>query len=211
MPTTYLFGLGNPGARYAHSRHNAGRDAVLHIVAEQGAIWERDKHCRAEMSTPFMVGEVCVQGVVSETYMNDSGSVARCVVEKGRRADISGDALILVHDDIDLPLGTVRVAKGRGAGGHRGVEDVMRHLGTKDVLRVRIGVLPVRPDGSIRKPRTGEQVVRFVLRKGDVLYSEHLEAQCVHVADAITVLLTVPYDRAVEYIHRNYSGVTPAL
>jgi peptidyl-tRNA hydrolase, PTH1 family len=213
MFTMYIFGLGNPGKRYEHSRHNAGRDAVLYLVAKRNAVWERDRCCHAEMSTPFFVGEVFVKGVLSEGYMNHSGSVARCVLRNNAEQDtgVMGERMILIHDDIDLPVGTLRVAKGKGAGGHKGVEDVMRQLGTKDVLRVRIGVLPVGDDGQVRKPRAGEQIVRFVLRRGDEAYTAHLDTQCVQVYDAIEALCTMPHDRAVAYIHRTYSGAMPAL
>jgi len=198
MEMMFVFGLGNPGEKYEHTRHNAGRDAVLLFAKEHDASWKMDSECTARISNQFHVGAMPVRCAIPETYMNNSGSAVRCAAERAPTTP----TVVVVHDDIDLALGTVRVAKNKGAGGHNGVTDVIEHLGTKDFIRVRIGVIPTRADGSLRKPSAGEQILRFVLRSGNNKDAELLEKACAEAANALTLLCTMPYERAVEKIHR---------
>ncbi len=134
-------GLGNPGTRYAGTRHNAGSRAVERLASKLGV---KLKSSRALAR----VGDVHVDGVrlilgCPTTYMNESGrAVAALVRQKG----IQPDRLVVVHDEIDLPAGILRVKFGGGTAGHLGVDSVVASLGTKDFYRVRIGVgRPVNP------------------------------------------------------------------
>ena len=127
----YLIGLGNPGEEYEKSRHNAGRR-----VAETVDLGRR------------------VKKIQSDTFMNTSGGAVKKVVTSARKSE----RLIVVHDDIDLPLGTMKISFGRGSGGHKGVESVQRALKTKNFVRVRIGIAPAK------RPRGDGAVVSFVIK-----------------------------------------------
>jgi PTH1 family peptidyl-tRNA hydrolase len=128
-------GLGNPGTRYGGTRHNAGSRAVERLAKKLGV---RLKSNRA----PALAGDAHIDGVrlvlaCPSTYMNESGrAVAALVRQKG----IDPEHLIVVHDEIDLPAGSLRIKFGGGSAGHHGVDSVVNALGTRDFYRVRIGV-----------------------------------------------------------------------
>jgi PTH1 family peptidyl-tRNA hydrolase len=138
-------GLGNPGTRYAGTRHNAGSRAVERLAIQLG-VKLRSSRALAR------VGDVHIDGgrlilACPTTYMNESGrAVAALVRQKG----IEHDRLIVVHDEIDLPAGALRIKFGGGTAGHHGVDSVAASLGTKDFYRVRIGV--GRPGNPLQDP-----------------------------------------------------------
>lgn len=142
----FVIGLGNPGKAYEHTRHNAGFLAVDAFAKEQGypAFKSSAKH-QALLSegTEVILAK-------PQTFMNKSGVSAKSLLKQ------DGE-LVVIHDDIDIPLGTVKVSKGRGSAGHKGVESVMEQLGSKDFTRIRIGIQPLAG-----KP---ENVEDFVLQK----------------------------------------------
>lgn len=145
-----VVGLGNPGSKYEHTRHNIGRDIV-----------QMFQTCRQEPPSDI----VDVQVILPDTYMNLSGGpVAKALGKYKTERTENAKRLIVVHDDIDLPFGEVKISRSRGSGGQKGVEDILKAIGTKDFIRVRIGIIPVY-FGTPRKPRGGDAVTRFVLKK----------------------------------------------
>lgn len=136
-----VVGLGNPGTRYAGTRHNAGK-RVVELLASRLSVKLRSSRVLARVGEAHVNGTRLVLACPS-TYMNESGrSVAGLLRLKG----IAPDRLIVVHDEIDLPAGALRVKFGGGAAGHRGVNSVAGALGILDFYRVRIGVgRPVNP------------------------------------------------------------------
>ncbi len=131
---TLIVGLGNPGGRYAGTRHNVGW-AVVDVLARR----LRSRWRRAGFPAEVAEGELGGRRVVLVkplTYMNRSGEAVAAAL---RRYGAEG-GVILVHDDLDLPPGRVRVRPGGGAGGHRGVLSVQAALGTEEVGRVRVGI-----------------------------------------------------------------------
>lgn len=154
-----VVGLGNPGKKYEHTRHNVGRLVVEQLAATIVAgAWRRDK--RNERSvTQGAVRTAPVTLIVPESYMNRSGIAVR-----PEQAYFTPQArYIVVHDDIDLPFGAIRVSFNRGAGGHNGVDSLIRTLKTKAFVRVRIGVAPTTASGTIKKPRGEALVERYLL------------------------------------------------
>lgn len=138
-----IVGLGNKGEEYASTRHNVGR-----MVAEQ---------CKGSaVETYAMI-------VTPDTYMNLSGGpVAKAIQGK------SVEQLIVIHDDIDVPFGTIKISTNKGSGGQKGVEDVIKALGSNAFVRVRVGIAPVFL-GVMRKPHGGDAVARFVLKPFGIL------------------------------------------
>jgi PTH1 family peptidyl-tRNA hydrolase len=136
-----LVGLGNPGAKYEGTRHNIGKDIVSKVSFQPG-----------------------VRILTPETYMNLSGGpVAKALGATKQERALHAPRLIVVHDDLDVPFGEVKVSTSRSAGGHNGVADIIKAIGSKDFVRVRIGVLPVFL-GQPRRPKGGA-VEAFVLKK----------------------------------------------
>jgi len=144
-----VVGLGNPGPRYRYTRHNVGF-MVIHRWA--GALGVRLLSRRFEAkssSARFQDRELLL--LCPQTFMNLSGkSVKRCADSLSVRTE----DILVVHDDLDLPLGRVKVAKRGGDGGHKGIQSLFDHLGTREFSRVKIG---------IGRPKEGEAIQEFVL------------------------------------------------
>lgn len=148
MPDKLILGLGNPGERYRRTRHNLGFRVVDELARRAGVGVER-LECGA------LVGEG--DGVLlakPQTYMNRSGHAARCLVE---RHGFASSGLLVVYDDLALPLGRLRLRGKGGPGGHRGMESVLENLRTDEVPRLRLGIAPEAGAPS------GEEQVEFVL------------------------------------------------
>jgi len=155
----YIVGLGNPGAEYEATRHNAGRMVLAHLFETHGFAEPVPSAKYASLIAEGEVAGASALVMFPETFMNKSGSAVAKAVTSVAKAK----KLIVVYDEIDLPLGTLRVAYGRGAGGHRGLDSIIRALKTKDFVRVRVGVSPVTPAGKLKKPKGEGAVVDFLL------------------------------------------------
>lgn len=175
-PVSWLIaGLGNPGEEYAHTRHNAGFLVVDELAREAGARFWKDE-CGAKTARARMAGaEVLL--AMPQSFMNTSGGpVSKLCREYG----VAPDRLIVIHDELDIPAGTIRVKFGGGHAGHNGLRSICDKLGSRDWFRVRIGI--GRPPG--RMP-----VADFVLKRprGE---EEDLFAQAVHEgAEAVPYLM----------------------
>jgi len=134
-------GLGNPGERYATSRHNVGRMVVDQMAREAGERFRKARFLPAE-TAEIRLGDHRVLLVRALQHMNDSGPAYASVAKKHR---IEPDHLIAVHDELDLPPGTLRVKLGGGNNGHNGLRSLQRSLRTPEFLRVRVGI--GRPPG----------------------------------------------------------------
>lgn len=155
----HIIGLGNIGDKYTFTRHNVGF-SVLDFVREKWNFgdWIINLGISAHISLGEINGEK-VSLVKPNTYMNKSGDTVYAIKKRG--ADISSFAVL--HDDIDMPLGKVRIIFGRGSGGHRGIESITEALGTKNFLRFKIGISPVSFFGRVKKPQGEMAVNKFVL------------------------------------------------
>jgi PTH1 family peptidyl-tRNA hydrolase len=153
QPTEKMIcGLGNPGPSYANTRHNAGFRVVAGIAAAKGikdAAWTTNRglarFCAAD------VEGAAVALVQPLTFMNLSGQAVRPLL---RRFNLAAADLLVVHDDLDLPFGAIRMRAEGSAGGHRGVQSIIDELGTREFTRLRIGV---------GRPPEGEDAVAYVL------------------------------------------------
>lgn len=146
-PGTHLVvGLGNPGPKYAATRHNVGQMVLDHIASAAGARFSAARRAQAVV----VEGRLGLPGadervVLAEptTYMNTSGGPVKALASY---YDIPPERIVVVHDEVDIPFDTIRVKRGGGEGGHNGLRDITKALGTKDYLRVRVGV--GRPAGQ---------------------------------------------------------------
>jgi peptidyl-tRNA hydrolase, PTH1 family len=137
MENLYLIvGLGNPGAEYARTRHNAGFLVAERLAERWRVSWAYEKKFSARLACAQR-GERRVLLCEPQTYMNASGEAVGAVMGFYRMA-LSG--LLVVVDDADLPLGELRLRPGGSSGGHHGLESIEQHLGTRDYARVRIGI-----------------------------------------------------------------------
>jgi len=145
-----IVGLGNPGPDYARTRHNAGFWLVDALPGAAGA-WKNESRFGGALCRLILWGHDC-RVLKPTTFMNRSGQSIAAV---SRFYRIPPEAILVVHDDLDLPAGTVRVKRGGGDGGHNGLKDTIAQLGSRDFLRLRLGV---------GHPGQREKVVGWVLK-----------------------------------------------
>jgi len=159
---TVIVGLGNPGGEYVGTRHNAGRMAVEAFATYMDfEPFTLRKTAQASITDGAVVGEK-VQLVLPEVFMNQSGKGVTSFVKSVKGAK----KLLVVRDDLDLPIGTIKMTvHGRGSGGHKGVESIMRALKTKEFAQLKIGISGSTAKGKVRKPPHGERVVNHVIGK----------------------------------------------
>ena len=154
-----IVGLGNPGKEYEKTRHNAGRMAVELIATQNGCDeFAFNKAANASVAKGQVGGGNAVL-VLPETMMNLSGKAVGAFV----KTPAAAKKLLVVHDDLDLPLGTIKMVAGRGSGGHKGVESIMRALKTKDFARIRVGISAAGKKNQAKKVSGEEKVIKHVI------------------------------------------------
>ncbi|OGZ97860.1 MAG: hypothetical protein A2679_01070, partial [Candidatus Sungbacteria bacterium RIFCSPHIGHO2_01_FULL_54_26] len=156
-----IVGLGNPGEEYQRTRHNCGRIAVEFFAETMKFTGFRTDKTKKTTMASAMVGKSAVALVLPDTFMNKSGSAVRKYVKSQKAAE----RLIVVYDDLDLPLGKMKISFDRSSGGHKGIESVQRAVKTQKFIRVRIGVSPSTASGALRKPEGKKVVNNFILTK----------------------------------------------
>ena len=131
-----IVGLGNPGAKYAETRHNAGFWFLDLLAKSSGAVFRTQSKFHAELAKTSLYGHDCIL-VKPMTFMNHSGLAVRAVVDYFKTPS---DRLLIAYDELDLPPGVVRLKQGGGHGGHNGLRDIFRHNRDHEFLRLRIGI-----------------------------------------------------------------------
>ena len=156
-----IVGLGNPLKEYEKTRHNAGRN-VVELLAKQEGLDEFvfNKTSNALVSKGA-IGKENVTLVLPETMMNNSGRAVSAFVKSSKAAK----GLLVIHDDLDLPLGTIKIVFGRGSGGHKGAESIMRAIKTKDFARLRVGISAIGKKNQAKKVIGEERVIKLVIGK----------------------------------------------
>ncbi|MFW6151152.1 MAG: aminoacyl-tRNA hydrolase [Chloroflexota bacterium] len=174
-----IVGLGNPSERYAGSRHNVGFRCVDHLAQRYGARLDR-KECRARVGTCRRESQALLL-CKPQTYVNLSGESVGCLV---RRYRVPVERVIVVCDDLDLPVGKVRVRASGGAAGHKGMKSIIVHLGSDEFPRVRVGIgRPTLADGSAATDRDG--IVEYVLDRFSAEEEQMIGPAIEEVIDAI--------------------------
>lgn len=168
-----VVGLGNPGDQYALTRHNAGRWVVEEFVRRHDGRLRRARRQQA-LVCELRLGERRVAAAAPVTWMNESGRAVAPLVRRYRIRDLS--SLVVVHDELDLPVGRLKIKTGGGIAGHKGLQSIRAHLRSDAFTRVRIGV--GRPDIT---PRGGD----YVLKRPGRAERGELEAIVERAADAI--------------------------
>ncbi len=180
-----IVGLGNPGGEYEGTRHNTGRMALEYYAkAGSASAWKEDKKSNST-TTGTHVGKTLAALVLPNTYMNKSGSAVMKFVKSVRAAE----KLVVVYDDLDLPIGKIKVSFNRGSGGHKGVESIMRAVKTKKFTRIRIGVSPETPGGKMKKPLGEKSVNDFILSKFKPAEMDEMKKVFKKVAQAIDTIV----------------------
>ncbi len=155
-----IVGLGNPGIEYKETRHNIGWMVLSGVIDKRVLPTPVQSSRFSGLLSEGVMDGVDVAVLFPTVYMNNSGvSVARYLEERG-----SNDALVVVHDDVDIPFGDVKVSYDRGAGGHNGVKSIIDACGFKSFIRIRIGIAQKGFWGIVKRP-IGEKLSAFVLSR----------------------------------------------
>ena len=157
-----IVGLGNPEPEYANTRHNAGRVAVEAFAREHDfPEFALKKSANALVSEGRIEGEK-ITLVLPAVSMNVSGKALPAFVKSVKAAK----NLLVIRDELDLPLGIIKITTyGRGSGGHKGIESIMRALKTKEFAQMKIGISAATPKGKLKKPDGEERVIQHVIGK----------------------------------------------
>jgi PTH1 family peptidyl-tRNA hydrolase len=183
----FVAGLGNPGSKYEGTRHNAGFLVVDELSRRWGAALKSDRYGNLAGAAPIR-GEKVVFAK-PQKFMNLSGSPLRGLLGfyKG-----SVENLVVVHDEVDLPFGTLKIKLGGGHGGHNGLRDIHRHMGSNAYLRIRFGV---------GRPPDGWDTADYVLGKWTPDEQAALDAAVGNAADAVETLVEKGLQAAMNQFH----------
>ena len=170
-----VVGLGNPGAEYENTRHNTGRIMVGMI---EGKLKQKIKF------------------LMPDNFMNNSGpAVAKALagspaVASAKAGKKSLKDLIVIYDDLDLPLGKMKISFNRSAGGHRGLASIIKALKSEEFLRIRVGIAPATPSGKIKKPVGEKAVINFILGQFKKSELDTLKKLSKKVAEAVGMIFS---------------------
>lgn len=187
-----VVGLGNPGEEYIGTRHNTGRMA-LEVFRKQNDFsdWEENKKYGSLQSEGKLEKEKVLL-LEPETFMNKSGKALADLISNPKKAE----KLVVIHDDLDLPLGRFKISFNKSSGGHRGVESIIRAIKTEGFVRIRVGISTPKKEG-VKKPQGEEKVIDHILGKFKPAEMDVLKKTYKKVAEAIAMIVTDGRERAM--------------
>ena len=183
-----IVGLGNPGADYVDTRHNAGFWLVDEIAAAEGLSFRFEKRYNAD-ECKFKSGGRDVFLLKPQTFMNHSG---QAVAGLARYFKIGPEQILVLHDELDLPPGTNRLKQAGGHGGHNGLRDIINHLGGNGFFRIRIG---------IGHPGDASQVINYVLRKPSLADRGAIDTANRATLEVMPYIFEGRIDKAMQALH----------
>ncbi|HQC73046.1 MAG TPA: aminoacyl-tRNA hydrolase [Candidatus Competibacteraceae bacterium] len=196
-PLRLLVGLGNPGPEYADTRHNAGFWLVDALARQHGGAFRTESRFHGELCR-LSTGGQDAWLLKPLTFMNRSGQAVAALARFHR---IAPAEILVIHDDLDLAPGTVRLKRGGGHGGHNGLRDLIAHLGDNSFARLRLG---------IGHPGDSREVVNYVLRRAPATEQTLIEQAITAALRELPLLLAGHWDQAVRSLHSRRSEPSPA-
>ena len=178
-----IVGLGNPGKTYAHNRHNAGFRCLNHFARLHSIRFDH-RQCQARVGIAEVRGEKLLLAKPG-TFVNLSGKSVACLV---RKHGIPLSDLLVIYDDLDLPLGKIRLRQGGGSGGHKGMNSIISALGSEDFPRIRVGI--GRPPQAEEQSISEDAIVNYVLSDFSPQEEATIKPVIVKVAEAIDCFLS---------------------
>jgi len=226
-----VVGLGNPGQEYENTRHNAGRMAVeafakmfslgefetnkkLGSLSVKGEIVGKD--LLASKVAAKIQGIENIKGlskkteevmaVLPETFMNKSGKALETLIptqdgKAGKATLKKAEQLIVVQDDLDMPVGKIKILFNRGSGGHKGIESIVRTIKTEAFARIKVGICPTTPTGKPKKP-TGDKLLDFIVGPFKPAELDEMKKTSRAVAEAIATIVLIDRQKAMEVFNR---------
>ena len=186
-----IVGLGNPGPEHESDRHNAGFWFVDEVARAHGGSWRREARFHGEAARAS-IGGADVWLLKPSTYMNRSGQAVSSLAKFYR---IGTAEVLVAHDELDLPPGTVKLKRGGGSGGHNGLKDITAAMGGPDYWRLRIGI------GHPRDLYPGREVVDFVLQRPSRAERQAIDERMSSALGIVPMLAAGQWERAGQTLH----------
>ena len=189
----YIIGLGNPGQEYDNTRHNTGR-MVAAIFAKQNGLsdFTFSKISNAEISEG-KIGKEKVTVILPNTFMNKSGEALRKIkdlkIKTVNKIKVIPN-LVVIHDELDVPFGKLKVSFNKSSGGHRGVESVIKAVKSEGFVRIRMGICPTTSGGKMKKPHGEDAVGDFILAKFKTVEETELKKILKSAGEAVKAVIT---------------------
>ena len=184
-----VVGLGNPGSEFANTRHNVGREVIDEVVERHNSSLKTGKE-QALVSEVRYEGKLIVFAIPM-TFMNDSGIAVAKLMRRYGLSEVK--KLLVVHDELDLEVGHIRLKEGGGLAGHNGLRSVKQHLKNQDFCRIRVG---------IGKPFPNQKGAQYVLSKPGKKESEELLLSVVTAADSIESILKIGFESSMQIFNK---------
>ena len=189
MKKFLIAGLGNPGARYARTRHNAGIDFIEELSKKWNLKFEEIKSVKSKVSI-HKLDKVDVYLLIPDVFMNNSGKALKPALKK---YNLNIKDVLIIHDDLDLPSGTCKLKKYGGDGGHNGLKSIIENFGgNKDFLRMRIG---------IGHPGDSKKVNNYVVKKGTKKEIRERKKAILSGIEIIEDVILNNWEKAVNKLH----------
>lgn len=189
-PIKLIVGLGNPGEKYAKTRHNAGFLFLDRLSENMGISLKADKHCHGASGKGIVAGQE-VRLLKPDTFMNLSG---KAVVAAKQYYKIEQSEILIVHDELDLDPGVARLKLGGGHGGNNGLRDISQKLSSKDFARLRIG---------IGHPGVGRDVSGYVLKAPNKADQDQIDRAIDDAMRVLNLVVEGDFGRAMNELHTN--------
>lgn len=203
-----IVGLGNPGEEYKNTRHNVGRMIVESFAKNAQKFAEKRDTKKAAKQTGFedfsfnkKYNAQCATGEINgektmlllpETFMNKSGKALETLVTSVKKAE----KLVVVHDDLDLSIGRMKILFNRGSGGHKGLESIVRTIKTEAFTRLKVGICPTTPTGKPKKP-TGDKLLDFIVGPFKPAEMDEIKDMIKQASESLYVLVNEGRERAM--------------
>ncbi len=196
-----IAGLGNPGQEYENTRHNTGRIVLNYLykklpVKKFFSDWREDKKLHTLISEGVF-GKEKLTLLMPNNFMNNSGQSLKPLISSKKKAA----ELIVIHDDLDLPLGSFKISFNKGSGGHRGLESIIKNIKTQEFIRIRVGISPVTPSGKLKKPKGEKEVVDFIIKEFKPSELETIKKVSKKILEAVESIFTDGLFKAMSLHH----------
>ncbi|MBT69020.1 MAG: aminoacyl-tRNA hydrolase [Acidimicrobiaceae bacterium] len=184
-----VVGLGNPGSKYAGTRHNVGREVIDELVKRKNSSLKAGKE--QALVSEIRHNEKLIVFAIPMNFMNDSGISVAKLMRRYRLSEV--EKLLIVHDELDLEVGAIRLKEGGGLAGHNGLRSVKQHIKNQDFCRIRIG---------IGKPFPNQKGAQYVLSKPGKKESQELLLSVINAADSVESILETDFDNAMQIFNK---------
>jgi len=184
-----VVGLGNPGSKYAGTRHNVGREVIDELVKRKNSSLKAGKE--QALVSEIRHNEKLIVFAIPMNFMNDSGISVAKLMRRYRLSEVK--KLLIVHDELDLEVGAIRLKEGGGLAGHNGLRSVKQHIKNQDFCRIRVG---------IGKPFPNQKGAQYVLSKPGKKESQELLLSVINAADSVESILETDFDNAMQIFNK---------